>query len=177
MDARRFDRLAIELGRVPRSRRGALRWLGASVLGALGAGVTGRAGAAAAARCVPGNEACGQPRQCCSGICRRGKCRRSRGRGICTVADDSCRGPFARCDDGTGDFCLCVVTTRGASFCTGGGVCARCRNDKECVAVTGPGSRCTRCAGPAIGAGPLPTLPDCRSVGGTACEPPCASPR
>lgn len=133
MDADRFDRLIITFGHwIP--RRSVLRLLVA--LGLTGLGVRD-----VAAACLLNGKRCGGGRgTCCSGRCVRKRgttrksCRQARGQGICTIEDNVCvTGSSASC--GGGFACICLVTSRGFSFCAQNAAfdSSNCTSDADCV--------------------------------------------
>ena len=184
MDQSRFPLVTRSLTRVP-SRRDVLRGLVAVGLG-LGAP---RLPAAAAAKkrrkrrkkkpagpnaygCRSVGVACTSADECCSSICEGSRCR-AHGIGVCkqgvagacaaTSVDDllevACHGTN----------CFCFRTTAGSNYCsagplTGGGSCADCEKDADCVALGYPaGSACAPVSQGICGACPS----------GTACLAPC----
>jgi hypothetical protein len=142
MDEHTFDATARWLARHG-SRRAALR-LGVGVLAAVPA-LLAPGGTTAACR-KPGKE-CSRGQQCCSGLCKGGRCRSAPGQGTCTIAADVCAGTGVGCV--AGQPCSCFVTSRGAAFCGArfDNVCSSCREDADCEFVTGPGSACVRRTG------------------------------
>ena len=75
MDHRRFDEIAVTWAGGGRSRRAALRGLGAALLGAAaGAAGLGSGGRATARGCFVKGRRCERNGQCCSGTCRKGEC-------------------------------------------------------------------------------------------------------
>ena len=51
------------------------------------------------------------------------------------------------CGSGSGDICLCTVTTGKASFCgLNNATPSTCTRDEECVAAKGEGAACIVCA-------------------------------
>jgi hypothetical protein len=108
---------------------------------------------ATAKDCLKPGKDCKRSNQCCSGLCRRRKCRRAPGQGSCTREQNQCVDGTNGTDCGIasdGNICLCLVTRRGRSFCanTLQSQCFPCTNDRECVSVTGPGSACFRARPP-----------------------------
>ncbi len=140
------------------SRRALLRgWAG----GAL-AGLTNQA---TAAGCLQEGEDCRRGRQCCSGLCKRRRCRRAPDQGICTIRKNTCRdGNGTLCGMSGPAGCFCHVTTRGTSFCGAGLACragGACTRDSDCDAVFGPGSACVRgCCGDTGGGGCVARCPN-----------------
>lgn len=171
MDQRRFDGLIRKLTEEPRSRRGSLRLVAGTALGGLLAGAGFGAPAAEAAGCRKVDEPCRQERQCCSGLCRgkRGKktCR-GHGAGTCKQQGQPliCTAPepvLARCGTDPDSDCACFRTTAGTNYCgeffalSGctdcSRPCAECERDADCEALGyPPGSACAptttgRCIG------------------------------
>lgn len=176
MDQERFDALA-RAAADPASRRKVLRLLAGGAMAMALARLSGKAGAQVAAtgrgRCRDEKEACQGDNQCCSGRCRKRRCRRSPNQGRCTIERDVCRDGDERCGRNGAALCHCRVTTAGASFCGGGGVSCTgaggtpiCDRDQHCGSVTGKGSRCVRL-----------TAGNCQSscAGGRGCQAPCPS--
>lgn len=149
MDAERFDRWTRSL---PLSRMVSRRALGGLVVGAVALGQ-----APAAVRAGPGcrnfGARCGNPDQCCSGICtgppsnpRRKKCRAHDVRG-CRPGQDSCRAVFVPCTTIAGVAGRCVTTTGNAPYCAGDVTCQFCARDADCHADFGPRAACVSCPG------------------------------
>jgi len=169
MDHQRFDALIRKLGATPRSRRGALRLVTGGAL----AGLLAHAGIgvpAAAAGCLTVAKPCRRASQCCSGICRRSRGKKTcRGHhaGTCKRDQNFCTAASAdltKCNNNAN--CYCFQTTAGTSYCAEGtvGECADCERDADCVALGFPvGSACTR-----VGAG--------RCIGACASDRLCAVP-
>jgi hypothetical protein len=161
MESERFDTLTRNLAATG-SRRLALRGLVGGLLG----GVTGRLAAKEAAathqsctlrhagtRCRRGN-------QCCSGICRKRRCRCPQG-GFCAGPG----GSFAACGPKLRDECFCVISTAGPTRCALflDFVCPaskECDTDRQCDA----GEFCANtagCCGPIGSAGINACVPLC----------------
>jgi hypothetical protein len=164
MNGRQFDEI-VKTARRPRDRRGTLRGLAGA---ALGAGL-GPLRVQAAATCRENGTACRRGDQCCSGVCRRGKCRPAPGQGTCTTERNVCAvGKTAAACGGTGTDCSCFRRPNGAAFCANfdSVTCAACATDQDCVDLVGPGRVCLRAAGPLC----------CAAEGtATACARPCAT--
>lgn len=173
MDDRHFDALTKAVVATIASRRRALRVAAGGGLGlALTRFVAGglEVREVAAKGCRKERKDCKRDRQCCSGICKKRKCRRAPTQLTCTIQKNFC----ASGADGTGcgaanggDPCSCVVTTSGASFC---GViasleCVPCLGSGDCAVVAGPGSVCVRAVGNCL----------CNDGSETFCLPPCIS--
>jgi hypothetical protein len=161
-----IDEIARALGRPELNRRAAIA---AGIAGALGA-VLGLREVTAGVGCRNAGKTCRRGDECCSGICKgkRGKrtCR-AHGAGTCRAGANYCREGLTAVCNGSAE-CLCFVTTGAARFCgaKNGTVCAACRKDTDCDAVTGPGSAC-------IEATERPFC-GCDNLGfGTACIAPC----
>ena len=165
MDAPGFDALTRALVTTG-TRRRALR---AGLVAALGL-AGGPLGVQGAAACRARGETCRRGSQCCSGLCRgpRGRktCRRAPLQGTCTIASSVCAGTLTPCGNDNGFDCLCRVTARGTAFCGSleTGACIACGSNADCEqARPGSGWVCTRCA----------TCPD---TGNRACIAPCPDP-
>ena len=157
MDGNRFDDATRALAAAgTTSRRQALRLLAGSALGGVLV-LLGRGEAAAA--CQANGTRCKEGKQCCSGRCVRKPgtdkkvCRRAIGQSICTIENDSCGATQKDCaEPGSGDSCLCYVTTRGVSVCASSASTRTCSTDLECAEEFDvPGARCIRCAFNATG--------------------------
>ncbi|MDQ3693934.1 MAG: hypothetical protein M3464_09935 [Chloroflexota bacterium] len=131
MDALHFDQWTKEVVARAGSRREMLR-LGLG--GGLAALVFGRAAGAVAA-CRGTGKQCDKNKQnggCCSGTCKKGKCRRTPGAAGCTVdSGDSCVGQHAQCPNNPDGFCIRL--DNGKPFCYQAGVCAPCTSDASCT--------------------------------------------
>jgi len=173
MDRQQFDDLTVEMADAPRSRRRALRLVAATAFAGLLARPGLRLRTVAAAGCRTVAKPCRRARQCCSGICRgrRGKktCR-GHGAGTCKQQGQQlvCTAPdlaLSLCNNDRD--CACVRTTSGTNFCgdflvpstcTTCSACAKCDRDVDCVRQGFPkGSACVpftagRCAGLCPGA-------------------------
>lgn len=179
MDGTRFDSFARIWAAGSASRRRFLRGLAAGGLGTVLAplsppGADAREAAGSRRRCRTQGDDCRGGKQCCSGVCRKRRCRQAPNQGRCTIERDACRDGNEPCGRNGAALCQCRLTTAGASFCGGGGVsCAGvgfepiCDRDADCAPITGPGSKCVRqsvgvCAGGCAGdrgcQAPCPTL-------------------
>jgi hypothetical protein len=144
MDSSRFDAIARQVAGLPQSRRAALRLLG----GALGTALSVHAqdGGATHVGCRHWKASCHSHEQCCSGICRRKRCRATN-RGGCRLADNFCAGgEDNRCQPG----CECNITTGKAPHCGGSVFCpvVECQRDTDCGepgAACIPAGKCTSC--------------------------------
>jgi hypothetical protein len=156
MDPRRFDDLAVTMAGGGRSRRAALRALGAALLGAAGAAGLGDA---AAKGCLGKGKRCHKHGQCCSGKCRQETCapcpngEKACGRGCVRIADDSrhcggcgnqcvegqtcidgaCTCTAASCSSGCCDGATCQPGNRDDSCGVGGQTCQACADDEQCT--------------------------------------------
>ena len=148
-----FDALTQQFARIG-SRRKVLRTLAGGALAVVLArtGMTEAAAQdAAAAPCLREGKACQRANQCCSGVCRRGKCRTAPGQGTCTIRRDTCRltggiGLGPTCNGVQG--CECIRTKTGAALCREKLIgCFSCFDDQDCVTKVGPGAKCIA-AGP-----------------------------
>jgi hypothetical protein len=162
MDSRCFEAIVRSFGTGATSRRDALRVLaGAALVGLLAR--FGADGAGAQGACLDNGQRCGgELGTCCSGFCKRKRgtnkrfCRPAPGQGTCTIEQDACVDGSTCNGDSQ---CRCSVTTRGQSFCGGGGTCTDCTGDAKCEKLTGRGSKCVQC-------------PNCFGFN-TLCRPPC----
>ena len=164
MDAFRFDRFTRALTTAP-SRRIVLQSLVATVLGLAPApplsAVHARKRKNKVRRnefgCVNVGNVCKRHDQCCSGICRgkKGKktCRAHDAK-TCTSgqADAFCKAgsPIVGCITSTGRSGSCYTTTGNAGFCAWEFTCVSCTKDADCGPVCGAGSAgaaCLRCEG------------------------------
>lgn len=162
MDLSRFDTLVRTLGTTS-SRRTVLRALVGVVLAGLGLVGAERAGAAG---CRAVGKPCSRKRQCCSGVCKRSRCR-AHNVGTCDASTSPCGAPA--CNNRAG--CSCFITTGGATFCSAADQqCANCVRDNDCVASMGPGAACVDFAngGAICGSSCAPSH--------RACAPACAPP-
>ena len=138
MDVQHFDAITKAWGSMPRRRL--LRGLAGSALGVLpvtlGAAQTG----ATHFGCLDVGQHCKDQSQCCSGRCKRHRCR-AHNVGRCTAAKDFCLTGKATCGGGS---CFCYPTTGGANFCSqGSGICMACSKDAQCaVALNSPSAAC-----------------------------------
>lgn len=148
MENDRFDALAQQFANIG-SRRKVLRTLAGGALAAVLArtGVAGVAAEEAATACLRDGTGCRRGNQCCSGVCRRGKCRPAPLQGTCTIRKDTCAvtggiGFGPKCNGVEG--CECIKTKSGAAFCReiGGAFCKSCNNDLDCEFEFGPGAKC-----------------------------------
>lgn len=164
MDRERFDALTRRFAVDPApSRRGMLRRLvGGALVVLLGSPEVGVAGQAEAGRkrgngrCSGLAKACKRDAQCCSGRCRKKKCRRARSappspfQGTCPAGADSCGGGgnVLCAVPGSQSLCGCLQTTAGATFCADFAVddCTGCASDADCAGGV-PGSACVRIGG------------------------------
>lgn len=150
MDGNRFDDLTRVVSRhAPTSRRDTLRLLAGSALAAaLGRFAPAAAQDVAAGRCRGLRKECRGDNQCCSGRCRKKRCRRAQPTvplaGTCQAEQNVCRVFIgADCNGGPGNGCSCFVTVGGARLCSPGLVCQHpCTSDQQCQVLTGPGSGC-----------------------------------
>jgi hypothetical protein len=140
MESGRFDQWTMRLARAPGSRRGLLRWGVGGSLGLLGFGqVTDDALA-----CVKNGKDCrrGKPHgNCCSGTCKRGRCRRTPGAAGCQVnSGDLCRDQGETCPNNPAG--LCVKLDNGRPFCAVIIYCESCSSDDDCT--NGLGGKCIK---------------------------------
>jgi hypothetical protein len=130
MDERRFDNLTRIFGST-QTRRRALTMLAGGGLAALLA----RLDIGEVAACRKAKKACKRDKQCCSGRCKKGRCK-----GNGAPVGNVCEGKeiATRCGDG----CFCVLTVSGDIFCGDFSVSAACVADADCESATGTGSVC-----------------------------------
>ena len=171
-----FDELIKDFGKQSRSRRAALKLLAGGALAALvGWAGPGARLVAGAAGCRKVGAGCRRAAQCCSGICRGPKGKktcRAHGVGTCKRGQDICRqgDAAAACSNPDVAECVCGVTTSDAGFCfdLNSARCAACERDPDCVEKHGfpRGSACIR----AVEGG----CEECARLG-TACAAPCGA--
>jgi hypothetical protein len=164
MHGSRFDTTIKSMTLMLGSRRGLLRSLAGS---ALGAALAGPCRSASAAKCRKNGLDCRGSNQCCSGRCAGGKCRPAPGQDVCTIEKLTCDlgKEAARCGVGNLD-CACYRRINGAAYCANvdSVTCAPCANDQDCIDFLGPGRVCLRAAGALCCAGEGES---------TACARPC----
>ncbi|HEX5499441.1 MAG TPA: hypothetical protein VFX03_09450 [Thermomicrobiales bacterium] len=116
--------------------------------------------------CRGTGKSCKHGGQCCSGVCRHKKCRAAPSQGTCTIEISQCVDPYpaSACNGPAG--CVCYVTTAGASFCGGIGICANCAIDDDCARIGQPGAVCVHSEGDHC----------CGGDAATACIQPCPVP-
>ena len=140
MDHDRFDALARSLGDVA-TRRHALRLLVGSALGAA-LGLLGGDGARAThgGACKHVDRRCANDRDCCSGRCRRGRCRKTTDPDPACAGGDGCSGGVAIwCGPGGSMDCWCATTVEGGGICNWDNGCgAECATSADC----GPDAVC-----------------------------------
>jgi len=140
MDGVQFDRLTKWLVDRPTSRRGLLRLGVGGGLAALGFGMADEVSA-----CRRTGKSCIEGRRngdCCSGTCRRGKCRTTPGAFGCKVGQDICQGEAVPCPDNPDG--QCVMLDSGKPFCYEAAGCEGCASHADCT--TFPNGRCiTNC--------------------------------
>jgi hypothetical protein len=147
MDSGTFDRWTRRVAKPPRSRRGLLRLGVGGSLGLLGVGTV----ADDALACVKTGTDCkrGKPHgNCCSGTCKRGRCRRTPDAKGCQVTSgDICRNQGESCPNNLAG--LCVKLDTGKPFCAEAGGCQVCTSSADCTTL--PNGRCVtncpRCQG------------------------------
>lgn len=129
--ALRFDHWTKRIATSTRSRRGLLR-LG---LGGGAAALLFSQGAEEALACRRTRKPCAKNKKngnCCSGTCRKGKCRPTRGAAGCTVNQDVCAaGITERCPSNPKGFC--IKLDNGKPFCYEDGRCAPCATNADCT--------------------------------------------
>jgi hypothetical protein len=139
MDGQAFDAVVQRVAQAA-SRRGVLR----AGAGALAVTLGFARAEATHFTCLHVGKRCRSKSQCCSGICKRHKCR-GHDKGICKAGQDSCLGTVV-CGAASGVICYCFVTTGKAPFCgLIGGTASTCTRDEECVATKGEGAACVPC--------------------------------
>jgi hypothetical protein len=87
------------------------------------------------AACRKAKKSCKRDKQCCSGRCKKGRCKGDAKPDADICADE---GPGAICGDG----CICFASVSGAVSCGDAGPTIGCNEDTDCDDVTGPGSVC-----------------------------------
>jgi hypothetical protein len=128
MDMHRFDSFTRRRAPAAGSRRRLL---------ALGAGLGlltyTRLPDIAEASCRKNGHACGPSgdRSCCSGTCRRGKCKRTPGAKGCTVRHDYCKLDMVTCPNHPSGYCF--MRNNGKPFCGEEAICSNCLSDGDCV--------------------------------------------
>jgi len=88
--------------------------------------------------CRKNGKACDDDKKngdCCSGTCRKGKCRATPGAAGCTVRQDSCKEGQLPCPNNPSGFC--VVLDNGKPFCAAEAGCADCGSDDRCAVLSG----------------------------------------
>lgn len=127
MDGPRFDRWTKLRG--ASSRRGVLRSAVGS--GLAGFGLSG--GQAVALACRKNGTPCGAGRNggCCSGTCKKGRCRPTKGAAGCTVPRDVCKRPQDPCPNNENG--LCILLDSGKPYCFKEIDCVNCKSDAECT--------------------------------------------
>jgi hypothetical protein len=140
MDGESFDAVVQRVS-VMASRRGVLR----AGLGALAMTLGVAEARATHFTCRHVGSRCKQASQCCSGICKRHKCR-AHDTGTCKAGQDACVTGLEVCGAASGVICNCFVTTGKASFCgLNGATPSTCTRDEECVTAKGEGAACVAC--------------------------------
>jgi hypothetical protein len=146
LEDHRFDAITLALSAGSPSRRHLLRGVAGGALGAALARFGLAVEPAAAAKCAGNNKACKRGSQCCSGICRKKKCKLAPQQGTCTIRQDACEqggiGFGPKCN-GVAN-CECIVTKTGAAFCRqiGEASCIACTNDQDCEVQLAPNAKC-----------------------------------
>lgn len=149
MDGERFDRVTKILTTTVRRREALAGFLG----GAIALSRRPEVQANHLVECKDVGARCRNGDKCCSGICRRKKCR-AHDVGTCKPGQDNCaslQGDHS-CNGGS---CLCYTTTGGARFCGNSseeycpaGFTTGCVRDPDCGI---PGAACVN-SGPECGA-------------------------
>ena len=102
--------------------------------------------------CRKNGKPCGSGRNgnCCSGTCKRGKCRPTPGALGCTVnSGDVCKNQFIPCPQNpTG---VCLLLDNGKPFCIEASDCRACTSNADCI--TFPNGKCVKTC-PICGASP-----------------------
>lgn len=131
MDDQLFDDFTRVLGSTE-TRRRVMKVLGSGGLAVLLARLD--LGASEAA-CRNAKKRCKRDKQCCSGRCKKGRCK-----GNGAPIDEFCltQAPGTECGDG----CFCLSTTSGARRCGGEFAAVGCFVDADCESVSGPGAFC-----------------------------------
>jgi hypothetical protein len=150
MDADRFDALTRSLASAALSRRRLLTGMAGSAVGAVAATLGFADASASHYACVHIGKRCGNSDQCCSGVCKRKRCR-VHDKGGCSLSDNFCAGgKDNRCKPG----CICNNTTGNAPHCGGSAFCpaVECQRDADCGepgAACIPPVNCQGCGNPA----------------------------
>lgn len=159
MELIRFDRLTRALG-LAVSRRETIEAVALAFVGVAATGEESDAGPG----CKDVGRKCKKARDCCSGICRGGKRRktcRAHDTGGCINFEQPgvCGGVDVPCVTSTAFAGLCTITTGRAPYCAAAGTCGSCIRDADCRAAFGSRAACTvclACAGRGRCAGPSP---------------------
>ncbi len=176
MDADRFDRLTSRIG-TGMTRRRALTLMVGGALAALLSNIGLKEADAFGQGCLNLGRRCTKRQQCCSGVCRGPKDRktcRAHQSGICRKDQDICTAPLGDqpfCQAvGASTSCNCRRTTGNAPFCGFIHTCEECVRDIECERKGyGAGAACVLIT---AGSG----CNSCAATGGTACSPACPDP-
>jgi hypothetical protein len=102
--------------------------------------------------CVNVGDLCKHDRQCCSGICRGKKEKKTckgHDTGGCRAGDTVaiCGGADVACTTSAGQTGSCVTTTGNAGYCQLSGTCFDCTKDEDCRSLCGADAACIRCEG------------------------------
>jgi hypothetical protein len=118
--------------------------------------------------CVNVGNRCKNAGQCCSGICKGKKGKKTckaHDTGGCQAGEDVCAGNVVECTTSTGDAGACRRTTGNAGYCAAGGDCFPCTKDADCQAVCGLQAACIPIC---VGCGPSNTA--CAAPSGERCD-------
>lgn len=136
-----FDVLARSLASDNLSRRQALKLVGGALLGSMLGLLGSETAYATHFGCRHVGNRCRRGSQCCSGRCRKGRCR-AHNTGNCPAQQDPCPSTTSCTPEGGSTACTCFQTTGGARFCGGSFVCFACTEDTFCEQQLGRGAAC-----------------------------------
>jgi hypothetical protein len=109
--------------------------------------------------CVNVGGICKHDRQCCAGICKGNKGKRTckaHDPWGCAAGLDACLGPDQECLIAGREDGICATTTGNAGYCANWAQCVACPQDADGRPFCGPSAACVHCAG-------------CPASGGMAC--------
>lgn len=132
MDDKRFDQWTRTLAAGGWSRRNVGRLALGGGLATLGLGL----GAETALACRRNKKPCAKGIRhgnCCSGTCRKRKCRPTKGAAGCTVQHDICTGEGATPCPNNPENGACVKLDNGKPFCFQALTCEACTSNADCT--------------------------------------------